>query len=104
MVIETLQRYDWPGNVRQLQNVIERLVVESEGDVIEIDRVPPELLHVADATVPAHVSPRAIRRALKRHDNNITHAANALGLSRNQLYLRMQKLGIVVEKDRRGRH
>ena len=37
--MEALQRYDWPGNLRELQNVIERAMIRSTGDVLEIDEV-----------------------------------------------------------------
>jgi DNA-binding NtrC family response regulator len=43
-VLDVFSRYHWPGNVRQLENLVERLVVHSHGDEIELDSLPSELL------------------------------------------------------------
>lgn len=66
--MEALERYTWPGNVRQLRNVIEKMVVLSAGGKLSVDDVPAEILHpaanlpapvVAAASAPAPVAPAA---------------------------------------------
>ena len=96
--IRTLQHYAWPGNIRELRNVIERAALLARGEVVSM----------ADLRlVPVNTSPPAledmnledaerilIRAALKRHTGSVVEAAAALGLSRSALYRRMEKLGI----------
>lgn len=98
-----LQRYRWPGNVRQLQNVVERAVLLGKGESIGMDDLPSEL--TADA--PVFVQPRGeqtlkealaiperqiIRDALERHDWNRNETADALGINRTTLYKKMKRL------------
>lgn len=96
--IRSLQHYAWPGNIRELRNVIERAALLARGEVVTM----------ADLRlVPVNTSPPAledmnledaerilIRAALKRHTGSVAEAAAALGLSRSALYRRMEKLGI----------
>ena len=103
--MEVLIAHDWPGNVRQLENVIERSVLLCEGTTldapdIKLDRstsAPPQ----AGSTVflPEGVTldehERAlIREALHRASGNKSHAARLLGLSRNALRYRLTQMGI----------
>jgi DNA-binding NtrC family response regulator len=96
--MRALQYYAWPGNIRELRNVIERAALLARGEVVSM----------ADLRlVPVNASPPAledmnledaerilIRAALKRHAGSVVEAAAALGLSRSALYRRMEKLGI----------
>jgi two-component system, NtrC family, response regulator AtoC len=85
--------HEWPGNVRQLQNVLERAAVLADGDVIE----PQHLSLPEAASTPlkrsdlAAVERRAIEQVLRGVDWNKSRAAKALGISRTQLYFRLRK-------------
>ena len=97
--------YAWPGNVRQLRNVLERiLLLEDEGD-IDATRLPPEVLARHGPADRLMVLPAAglsldelerelICQALERTDGNKTGAARLLGLSRDTLRYRLEKYGI----------
>ena len=103
--IEALQRAPWPGNVRQLQNVIERLVVLAESDRIEARDVDRELgrdlganqeessevsaLELAAAVRKAER--RALARALERSGGNRAQAARILGVSRRTLFYKLRE-------------
>ena len=108
--VAALETYDFPGNVRELMNIIENALIVSEGAEIQ-----PEHLRFRspDADVPtppvtgideANPLPPAveamlaeqeqIRRALAENRGNITKTARQLGLSRQALYRRMEKYGI----------
>jgi DNA-binding NtrC family response regulator len=94
-----LSRYDWPGNVRELQNAIRRACLLSTTKVIG----------VAALNLPANASPAAeepaldrttIEEALTRAKGVVAQAARDLGLSRQALYRRMEKLGLKLEAGR----
>jgi len=117
--MEALVRYEWPGNIRELQNVIERAVIISKGPVLnvalgELQRaVGPRATQAQVKVTPAeqanlddllHETERAqILRALEASNGLIggpSGAAARLGLKRSTLQLRMQKLGIHVRLSR----
>jgi two-component system, NtrC family, nitrogen regulation response regulator NtrX len=107
--IETLQQYTWPGNIRELRNVVERLLLLAEGEVTA-DAVrsilPTARGTAAGATTssapesgPLADRVLAFERAqvlaeLERSGRHITQAAKALGLERSHLYKKCQQLGI----------
>lgn len=93
-----IDAYAWPGNVRELENRIKRAVVLTEGN-----RVAPEDLGFAASNelqalnlrqARENVEREIILRALAIHDNNVTHAAEALGISRPSLYQLVKKLDL----------
>lgn len=96
---KALQKYDWPGNIRELQHVIERAVIMNEGKVIS-----HEDLHLVSYTGRQKNTPEklnlenmektAIKKALKKHEGNISKASEELGLTRAALYRRMEKYGL----------
>jgi len=107
--IAALESYDWPGNIRELRNVIERAALLCDGPRIEREHLPPKLMAASAAALPAaepHVAavdPRArllgeierldrerIIDALARCGGNQTHAAELLGMSRRTLVTRLQ--------------
>ena len=99
--LERLCAYDWPGNVRALRHAVERAVILSEGSVFEADDFPltaerrPPDLPGAEAALDLDTLERdAIARALTQHNDNVSRAAPALGLTRASLYRRMQKHGL----------
>lgn len=96
-----LRAHAWPGNVRELEHTIERAVILSDGDELQ----PADLLLGGGEASGESPSPLAtfdleeierevIRRALATHGGNITHAADALGLTRKSLYRRIEKYGL----------
>jgi DNA-binding NtrC family response regulator len=92
-----LARYHWPGNVRELRNVIHRACLLSVDNV-----VTAKSLALPVSTEPAdgsHVDREAIERALLVADGVVAHAARDLGLSRQALYRRMEKLGLKTPVD-----
>ena len=101
-VIDSLQTYPWPGNIRELQNVIERAVILTRGSVLHVDE-PLETVSSESAPL-AHVKStleeverRHIKRTLDEAHWKISGeggAAEALGLNPSTLRARMRKLGI----------
>jgi DNA-binding NtrC family response regulator len=89
-----LLRHAWPGNVRELRNVVQRAALLARGDAIgEADLQLP----AATATTPVRDDEpdrAAIEAALARHDGVLAQAAADLGLSRQALYRRLERLGI----------
>ncbi len=91
-----LLAHHWPGNVRELRNAIERAVLLCREGRIEVDDLAlPGVARVA-ATRPtdAELDRETIEAALERHHGVLSHAAAELGLSRQALYRRLEKLGI----------
>jgi DNA-binding NtrC family response regulator len=96
--LQLMLNYSWPGNVRELDHTTERAVLMARGDRIE----------AADLGLNAHrastqsldemsletVEAILIRKALARAAGNVSHAADALGLSRGALYRRIEKYGL----------
>ncbi len=104
-VYRILRQQPWPGNVRQLRNVVERAVVMSSGEVLLPQHLPAELLH-SEAVAPAgmdgplctleEMERRMIRRALQETRNSLTTAAELLGIHRNTLRRKMEEYGITT--------
>src|SRR5262245_58492311 len=100
-VMDALQRHPWPGNIRQLENVVERALIHSTGDTLVL--VPDDLEEVETTTVADATSLSAIERAhiekiLRECGWRINGAGNTaerLGMHPNTLRFRMKKLGIV---------
>lgn len=94
-----IDMYEWPGNVRELENRIKRAVVLAEGN-----RVSAEDMGFSESESQSHsldlrqareqVEREIIQRALAIHDNNVTHAAEAMGISRPSLYQLVKKLDL----------
>jgi len=103
--MSALRRYDWPGNVRQLENYLHRMFVLSENDTIDLDDLPPEIsdasLSPADFQVEIpeqgvlleDIMKEYIRVALTKTNGNQTRAAELLGISRRRLQNRLQNYG-----------
>ena len=94
-----LLKYQWPGNIRELQHAIERAVIMCEGEELTIQDFGSLNKTNADGFVFDHFNLEkleawAIRKAIAKHAGNISHAAEELGLSRGALYRRMGTYGI----------
>jgi DNA-binding NtrC family response regulator len=107
--MQILQRYRWRGNVRELQNVIERAVVLCKGHTLGVDDLPPKLLDTPqDESVEAYASTtlkdaleqrerRIIESALRANGWNRQLTAERLGINRTTLYKKMKRLGLEIE-------
>lgn len=98
--LKKLQKYSWPGNIRELQHAIERAVIMSEGSVLNPDDFF-FLSEKADAKKDMsdnynldEVEKVVIQRAINKHSGNISKAAKELGLTRASLYRRLEKHGL----------
>ncbi len=102
--LELLCSYAWPGNIRELRNCIERMVVLSRGELLEKSNVP---FHIANKSKPAATTmadmssldmdrneKRLIMRALEECGGNRTHAAEKLGISRRTLHRKLKTYNI----------
>jgi two-component system response regulator HydG len=96
--IKRLQKYNWPGNIRELQHTIERAVIMSDSGVLNSKDLSLSSLHAgaesdsqADGYDLETIEKITIQKALQKHQGNISHAAQELGLTRAALYRRMEK-------------
>jgi DNA-binding NtrC family response regulator len=89
-----LLRHAWPGNVRELQNVIRRACLLATTPAIAPEALGLPPAEQTDAAAEPAVDRAAIAQALQRAAGVVAHAARDLGLSRQALYRRMEKLGI----------
>jgi DNA-binding NtrC family response regulator len=96
--LQKMLDHAWPGNVRELDHSIERAVLMSTSEQIQAADLGLESERAASAKIEdlslEEVENLLIKKALARHSGNISHAADALGLSRSALYRRMQKYGV----------
>jgi two-component system response regulator PilR (NtrC family) len=106
--LATLERHHWPGNIRELENVIERAMVLGSGETLDIDALPPDLRRERTATELAvdippggvdlegileRLEQRYVEVALSRAGGVQTRAAELLGISFRQFRYKVQKLG-----------
>ena len=97
--LRALLRYDWPGNIRELANVLERAQILAEDNLITLDDLPENMLVIpppaeASSTDPLNLHEterRSVRAALEQAKGNKVHAARALGISRRSLYRLIEK-------------
>ncbi len=102
--LQLLAQYSWPGNIRQLRNVLLRLAVQSQGKLIserEIAALSEEFGTAEPAKIDVFPSLEElernhIRAALERADGNISDAAALVGIARSTLYQKMKKYDISV--------
>jgi PAS domain S-box-containing protein len=107
--MEILLRHDYPGNARELENLIEYCFVLCRNGLIDVNHLPedlqPRALPSESPQAPAQMSPlkqseaNEIRRALQRNDGHQGHTAKQLGISRTTLWRKMTKYGIRSEDD-----
>jgi DNA-binding NtrC family response regulator len=100
-VLERLIGHPWPGNLRELRNVLERSILDAQGQhVLEFANLPVEMrqLETGDTVYLPHtlidVERAHIHRALHVHGFNRTHAANDLGISRATLIRKIKEYGL----------
>jgi DNA-binding NtrC family response regulator len=108
-VMRLLMSYDWKGNVRELQNVIERAVIFAEDDMIKISDIGSLGSHTAALSEENENLQTAVRayekeyicRILNKHDWNKVEAAKALNVGLSSLYRKIDELEIDSQKPRR---
>jgi len=95
---EALAGYDWPGNIRELRNVLERALLVARGSTIDtgalaIDRVAPATSGPEEFPIDLpleELERRHIERVLRHHGGRVDRAAVTLGISRSTLYSRIK--------------
>ena len=109
---DLLQAHQWPGNIRELQNAIERALILSDGELISAEQLGITPRPRRDATKPGapasetpprtdvraldEVEKQMIVEALRQANGNKSRAAAALGLTRGQLLRRARRLGLTA--------
>ena len=103
-VLARLMEHDYPGNVRELENIIEHAFVLCRGALIELAHLPPQLRGAGEAVSPniAGMTLEAMERfvianALRRHNGNRTAAARQLGINPSTLFRKLKTLGMAEE-------
>ncbi len=97
--IDALRMYDWPGNVRELRHTVEKAVILSESDILDVellnlrqkDDFIPEL---SEHPTMEEYEKEIIARILRKHRGNISHTAGELNIGRQTLYRKIQKYGL----------
>ncbi len=95
-----LEAFDYPGNIRELKNLIERINIYCDDesitreDITEILPYVPKVQTTNLKDAVASFEKQQIELSIKRHDGNISKASKELGLERSHLYKKMKKLGI----------
>jgi DNA-binding NtrC family response regulator len=102
-VLPILERYSWPGNVRQLQNALDRAKILAEDDRIRAENLPQEIVssaHARPAAVAASdvdldtLTREHVLETYRRHGSNKARTARALGIGRRTLYRLLEKYHI----------
>jgi DNA-binding NtrC family response regulator len=93
--LEKLMRYSWPGNIRELQNTIEKAVILSDTDIIRPDDLylrPSENIKSTESIATLEeMEQKMIRIAIEKNNGNLTAAAEQLGITRQTLYNKLKK-------------
>lgn len=99
--MQLLQRYNWPGNIRELQHAIERAIIMADGDELDsrdfffLSAKPMNEKIAAPTTFNLdEVEKTTIQRVIDKNGGNISKAAKELGLTRASLYRRLEKYGL----------
>jgi len=100
-VFQAFLSYDWPGNIRELENVMERAFILCRGSMITPDLLPRELTHTQETQTVSSLqkaSSRAeaalLREVLERNGGDKIMAARELGIHKSTLYRKMKRLGL----------
>ena len=106
--LQVLMQYDFPGNVRELENAIENAVLLETTDILQRRSLPVSLLKATSSATYSAADPsvilpldaverNTIRHALEASDNNISRAAEALGINRSTLHRKLKKYDLLQE-------
>jgi DNA-binding NtrC family response regulator len=98
-----LSSYAWPGNIRELRNLVERMVVLARGNVLDVSDIPAQVRENADGVGEEEIDTeltvdemekRMVIQALEKTNGNRTKAAEKLGISRRTLHRKLNQYGI----------
>jgi DNA-binding NtrC family response regulator len=97
-VLEQIQKHAWNGNIREMENRIERAVILCENDTISVSDLDLECIMAYDENHDdiqlSSIEKNTVEKALLKNNNNISKTAEELGLSRGALYRRLEKYNI----------
>lgn len=104
-ILKHLKSYSWPGNIRELENCVERALVLSQGDKISIDYFTSKITETIilepkkndELTTLANVERESIRKALHVFDGNISKTSKLLGITRKTLYKKIKDYNLESE-------
>jgi two-component system, NtrC family, response regulator HydG len=103
-VMEQLEHYHWPGNIRELQHAVERAVILCRGPELILsdfqlvnENAHENLLQTNPSLNLIDVEREVIRKAIQKHHNNLTKAAEELGIGRTTLYRKIEEHGLNIE-------
>ncbi|MBS1258057.1 MAG: Anaerobic nitric oxide reductase transcription regulator NorR [Candidatus Scalindua arabica] len=102
-VLKVFMYYKWPGNVRELQHTLESAIVMCKKNIITIDNLPQEFQNLNVANIQSlkrreHFDRQSILQALEESNWNKAKAARKLGMSRTNIYLKMEEYNIVKDR------
>ncbi len=116
--VGVLQAFDWPGNVRQLRNIVERTIILAPGDRIgriDLDMLPPEILNDQARLAPGEAAKSImgtplrearetfereyLRVQIRRFSGNISRTASFIGMERSALHRKLKTLGLVDPRE-----
>ena len=100
--VDLLCAYSWPGNIRELRNLVERMVVLSRGTILDVQDVPSHIreqaqqdqIQMDDNLTVEQMEKKMILQALEKTAGNRTKAAEKLGISRRTLHRKLNEYGI----------
>ena len=92
--MDILKGLPYPGNIRELKNLVARTMLVASKPLIDVCDLPPEALRTESTGNLENIERQAVADALRRHDGNLSQAAADLGVTRQTLYRRMAKYGL----------
>jgi PAS domain S-box-containing protein len=101
-VLSFFMSYNWPGNIRELENVIERAFILCSSDIIKMRHLPDEMYSLSENPIETKnikrlkdiVETQAVKKALERNKYNRTLTAKELGIDKSTLFRKMKKFGL----------
>ena len=109
--VSFLQRLPYPGNIRELKNLVERTMLVSGKSLLDVSDFEGQCLNLGNKQAVRkggavsfegmtldEIERQTILQALDTHEGNLSHVASALGISRAALYRRLEKYGIPTDK------
>ena len=106
--LKVLMGYHWPGNIRELENAIERSVVITSSTEVSVEDLPPHVVAIGKEGIaePAETLPQwiekleveVLRKTLLEFEGNVTHAAKKLGIGRATIYRKAKKYNLPILK------